>query len=439
MANGDSHRLGKGGACHYCSERRRKCQLSDENGTACLACLKSGRLCLPRKPNSRTQQKRKIEQTYNSYLRFENFMVLSISLYLIKCSRSPQSSRACSPPASKLLKMPSMTPSTTAKVQPKFLEDSRRPLSEIAMSSGHCGICNNLTRNSGEKKCDSLMLQCDIEACSTWYHLSCIQWGKDKRSILFSLTTGTHEFGLICEKCLGTDPEIYTDQVTKAIENLKSTIDISKDSLYNALDMTPDTVICEPLAIEKHKLHSRQKLDGFENGTAMQELAWARDENFHGFEENTIITLLQDLKNAVYRYDRQVYWLMDTLRDEHTNSYIENPLKEWQKIDPGHEFTKGSEWFELDDNTNIAPASHLPITAAMRLLLRATPSQSLVIPPELDGVTFSQVHTSLIFWFILDVIQNKRDIYEIPTMKPLRAMMSAVTNFGDSSNCFQNP
>jgi hypothetical protein len=130
--------------------------------------------------------------------------------------------------------------------------------------------------------------------------------------------------------------------------------------------------------------------------------------------------------------------MMDTLHDDPTNTYIEAPLKEWHKIDLGCEVTKGREWFELEDYTNTDPTSHLPITAALRLLLKTTLSQSLAMHPNLEKVTFSQVHMSLIYWFIFDVIQNKRDIYEIPNMKPLRAMMSAVTNFGDASKCFSS-
>ena len=160
----------------------------------------------------------------------------------------------------------------------------------------------------------------------------------------------------------------------------------------------------------------------------------AREEKFQGFEQKIIMSLLQEIDEAVYNYDREICWTKDLLRDG-DNSYIENPLKEWQKIDTGHELSEGSEWFQLHDYTNIASTSHQPITAALKLLLSTPNYQTLVISSGLEKITFSQVHMSLVYWFILDILADKRSIYELPNMKPLRAMMSAAANFGDASKC----
>ena len=176
------------------------------------------------------------------------------------------------------------------------------------------------------------------------------------------------------------------------------------------------------------------RLELLEHSQSPSQFALAREEKFQGFEQKTIVCLLHEIDEAVYNYDREVCWTKELLRDG-DNNYIENPLKEWQTIDPGHKLSEGSEWFKLHDYTNITPTSHQPITAALKLLLSTPNYEPLVISSGLEKITFSQVHMSLIYWFILDILNNQRNIYELPNMKPLRAMMSAVANFGDASKC----
>jgi hypothetical protein len=325
-------------------------------------------------------------------------------------------------------------PATAEKLQPADSQPPAPQTERVTIPSDACGICHKKTRNSGEKRSDSVMLQCDISTCNTWYHLSCIQWVKPERQILLSLTMGTKRFDFICAKCLGLQAEHYTNEVSRAVKNLKFTIETIKNRVYDDSDATPEACMYEPPALEKYNPSLGANAYGLEDGPGMLQFALTRDEKFQGFEQSRIIWFLREIDQVVYSYDREVCWTRKILRDG-SNSYIENPLQNWDTIDAGQEFTEGSEWFNLHDYTNIASTSHHPITAALRLLLKTPSDQKLAISSELGNITFSQVHMSLIYWFILDILSDKRNMYELPNMKPMRAMMAAVANFGDTSTC----
>jgi hypothetical protein len=305
--------------------------------------------------------------------------------------------------------------------------DSHLPLTQtdkITISSQVCSHCHKLERNSGETRSDCVMIECNVNTCDAWYHLSCIQGEMEEQSILLLFPkTGTKNFVFICPKCVAVQP--HDSEVYRAAESLEFAIETCKNRCYDGSDATPD-------AGEKYSSSSRAKAYGLEEGTGVTKFLLTRDEKFQGFQQSIITSLLGEIHEAIYNYDRQVYYAREILCDG-SNSYIQYPLNEWSTIDATHTLTEGSHWFSLQDYTNIASTSYQPITVALRLLLNTPHDQNIVISPELKELTFSKVHMSLIYWFILDILSNKRDLYELPNMEPMRAMMSAVANFGHAS------
>ena len=350
-----------------------------------------------------------------------------------------------------------MTPTVTSgKSLPVLLGEPEQPLPQtkkIMIQSGACGNCRQITRKSGGI-CDTQMLQCEIKTCQTWYHLSCIISTKRRRSILFSLKMGTKDFHFVCTKCLDALGDQYIDGVSSQIEHVKYIIEASNNGMNvgpEAISEGPEAIpkaygFYKPSAIEKPIPSLDEHTYELEDGLALSQFALTRDEKFQGFEQSIIMSLLGGIHQAIYNYDRQVCWTKQLMLDGN-NSYIKNPLeegdmidvgyplKEWDTIDVGYQLTEGSEWFRLDDYTNTPSTSHKPITASLRQLLRTPPDKQLTISSELDNVPFSRVHMGLIYWFVLDILSNKRNLYELPNMKPMRVMMSAVSTFGDTSKC----
>lgn len=278
------------------------------------------------------------------------------------------------------------------------------------------------------------MLECDIDSCQSWYHLSCIQWDKSRRCILISLTTGTKDFEFICEDCFSMQPSQYTNEVPQAFRHIKERIESIKKAAGPASEEIPEANIPESPPIQEHRPSIRVQAVGSwgldNSGTTEFELA--REEAFQGFQQGKIMGLLQDIDAAIYNYDREVHYT-NKLYSDGSDVYMDNPLSVWNVIDAGHDLVEGSEWFRLDDGRKNLSIGHHPITAALRLLLSTSIHRPLCIAPELKKLNFSQVHIGLIYWFVFDLLNNELNFYDIPNMKPLRAMMSAVADFGNAS------
>jgi hypothetical protein len=332
----------------------------------------------------------------------------------------------------------------SGKSQAALLSDPQPPLPQTenvtTIPSGACGNCHQIARKS-RAKTDILMLQCEIKTCLTWYHLSCIIGPKRGKSILFSHKMGTEDFHFVCTKCVNVLGDQYTDQVSCAIEHIKFTIEDVKnrgnagsDAISEGSDAISVAYMYEPLAIARHRLSLGEHAYGLDDGSGMSQFALTRDEKFQGLEQSIITSLLEEIYQAIYNYDRQVCYTRQLLVDD-VNTNINNPLEEWDMIDVGYNLTEGSEWFRLCDHMNTPSTSHKPITATLRQLLNTPQDKQLTISSELKSLPFSKIHMSLIYWFVLDILSSKINIYELPNMKPMRAMMAAVANFGDASKC----
>lgn len=168
------------------------------------------------------------------------------------------------------------------------------------------------------------------------------------------------------------------------------------------------------------------------NGTSKTEFELAKEERYQGFQKDIIESLLDKIEQAVYNYDREITCANDLFLD--TNDVLKwTPLKIWNQVDPGQDFISGKEWFHIDGTANNLSESHAPITAALRQMLGVPDDKPLQISADLKSLSSSQVHTALIDWFVLDLLNDELSMYNFPNMKPLRATQAAVANFGDAS------
>jgi len=296
-----------------------------------------------------------------------------------------------------------------------------------------CGICLKEQISSGEKKGDNVMLQCDINSCQRWYHLSCVQFKRGGNQIFQSHATGTKNAMLFCLECFNPKRKDLVDAVAQAEADFKMAMERIKQAVTAEKEGWPMPSVASP----------PQEQDGshaFEHDTPSLEMdpapttefELAKEDRYQGFQVETIKSLLADIEQDVYNYDREIVCANDLFLDG--NEVLKwTPLKVWDQIDPGRDFVSGKDWFHVDGTANNLSEGHAPITAALRRMLRTPDDKPLQISPDLENLSFSQVHTALINWFIFDLLNDELNIYHFPNMKPLRATQAAVANFGDAS------
>lgn len=158
----------------------------------------------------------------------------------------------------------------------------------------------------------------------------------------------------------------------------------------------------------------------------------AREDRYQCFQGDIVNSLLRNIEQSIYDYNREIEGAINLFLDE-SDVVKGTPLKFWDQIDPGHHLVTGKQWFNVDGTANNLSEGHAPITAALRQMLMTPDDKRLQISAELRELTFSQVHTALINWFVFDLLNNELDFYRFGYLKPLRATQKAVLDFGDAS------
>ena len=301
------------------------------------------------------------------------------------------------------------------------------------ISSDACGICKKEKVSSGETKGDSLMIKCDINSCTRWYHLSCVLFKSGRNRIFHSLTTGTKNATFFCPECFKPERKNLVNAVVQAESDFKMAMEKIKDAVTAENERWPKLLIPSPPQEQDNSYAFEHDTRALEMGAAPElDFEPAKEDKYQGFQAEIIESLLTDIEQAVYNYDREIICANDLFLDG--NDVLRwTPLKVWNQIDPGHDLVPGKEWFHVDGTTNNLSESHAPITAALRRMLRTPDDRPLQISPDLEDLSFSQVHMALINWFVFDLLNNELNIYNFPNMKPLRAMQAAAANFGDAS------
>lgn len=153
----------------------------------------------------------------------------------------------------------------------------------------------------------------------------------------------------------------------------------------------------------------------------------AKNEKLQGFDETEVKNLMRHLTESIFNFDLEVFEILERFA-----SYNKTPLGSWNTIDACSKIIPGKAWYLLDDVSGLT-GMHAPITAALRAILGIPRHMPFKIDPSYKSVPFSKVHVALIWSFVMDILLNKIDIYELPNMKTLRIMMSAIHSFADES------
>jgi hypothetical protein len=160
-----------------------------------------------------------------------------------------------------------------------------------------------------------------------------------------------------------------------------------------------------------------------------------RQEKYNGFDNNVVNSLVRNLHQAIFDYDIE---MQDTVVRSVAFSSIptQTPLAKWQLVDVHSSVAIGRPWFDTDEAGGKRPTCHASITTALRTMLGIPDGDSLSIASNLTNLTHSQVHIGIVSWFAFDIIDNRFDIFSLPNMKAMRAMMTAVVSTGEASKFF---
>jgi hypothetical protein len=288
-----------------------------------------------------------------------------------------------------------------------------------------------------QKVTSGVMIQCDIDGCGLWYHDSCIfkdNTKEPRKMLLFSSNQGMNVAAFICPKCLD-QPEGYTRyDISQEIRSILGRV----TSLLSGEEATPFENSQSPLPEEgSSQLISQQLL-----GQSLENVQWhegsatilprPRNEKYYGFDKSVICGLVRTLDECIFNYNKEVCDVIEAFGDPGDEA-SKVPLKTWQLIDARAAILAGQEWYQITDGTINPTKGHTPVTASLRKMLQIDRDSPLEIAASLENLKFSQVHQAFVSWFVIDVLGNRLDIFELPNMKPVRAMMTGVHQFGEES------
>jgi len=218
---------------------------------------------------------------------------------------------------------------------------------------------------------------------------------------------------VVCPKCIGQPEKGYDKAVHQAMKAFISTYETGKKQEIEKASSTE---------CPTHILSALDDID-FE---------LAREEKYNGFDDNLVHSLVRNLHQSIFDYDIEIQSTID--RSVATSDIpTRMPLTTWDFVDAHSSVASGQQWFDIDEAGVKRATRHAPITAALRTMLGITDGDPLMIASNLTNLTHSQVHTGLVSWFAFDVIDNRFDIYGLPNMKSMRAMMTAVASAGEAS------
>jgi hypothetical protein len=283
------------------------------------------------------------------------------------------------------------------------------------------------------------MVQCEIDACGRWYHFACL-WYDKKQHILVQRQTGPDNL-FICAIC-NEKPEARTSscvaeadaEVANIIKKVKRRLASTEDNEGEEDDEReiPDSPAHEaspPDASRKEELIIGLENTPWETHGALGFLP-ARNEKYNGFDENVVNDLVRKINQSVFNYNKEICDIVQVFGAPDDES-IHHPLKVWNLVDPSAGIVTGQKWYQCEGDGHLN--NHAPVTASLRSMMQVAGSENMKIRPNLYGLTFSQVHTAFVYWFVIDVLANEFDIFKLANMKPVRAMMTGVYNFGEES------
>lgn len=298
-----------------------------------------------------------------------------------------------------------------------------RQKSSRSNPSEECEIClNRPERRTWKNKLAGAKIawvQCQIKACELWYHLSCLflllhqEKLREPQSMVFYPASSRQINKFVCPKCV--------DQQRKGCD--KAVREATRKAFLNTFEVTKKQDI-EEISSTEGSTHILAALDDIE-------FEPAREERYSDFDDSLVNSLVRNLQQAIFDYDIEIESTIDRY-GAISDSPSQTPLATWELVDAHSSVALGQHWFEVGGKR---ATHHEPITTALRSILGIPSGDSLRIAANLEHLTRSQVHTSLVSWFVFDVIDNRQDMYALSNMKSMRAMMAGVASAGEASNC----
>lgn len=318
------------------------------------------------------------------------------------------------------------------------LRSSRTPAPQQSSTENEdCGLCKKPHRANAQHRADRLMIACDI--CGIWYHVTCLWFSKiSKPMIWFSPATGEGQSQeasqFICPKCLDPSEDRHrAEDLSKKLAKIREMLSGDHEPVPTGPQIASIAVKVEPEVLEHaQKTQRNRSLEPCETDEPVFQPT--KYDRYEGFGKGKIEDLVRRLDHSLLNYSREVKQSLDDFPDINT-VLLQNPLKEWERIDPAWCEVSGREWYTAEGlNTGPGPT---PLTAGLRRILGVPHGEALEIHSNLHVVSFSQVHKGLVALFVSDIVNNKLRVDEWHNMKAVRAMLPAIKNFADESKLFQ--
>jgi len=323
--------------------------------------------------------------------------------------------------------------------QPQPIQASPKAPAQLRKPSKSCSICAD-DQPSKKGLFKRGMIQCDIETCDQWFHIVCL-WdeAKDPRHshIVLSHATGLEDNTLfIYPKCVDQAAGNAEHYITKAKSELTGFVKRTKRRMLS--EDTEVEIIDTPVNTRSGKISEGDKLSNQIAERCPREhgdfpaLEPAREEKYQGFDEAEIRGLMRKGGQSIFDYNKETSDFIERFGDPKDES-LQFPLRAWTSIDPNALNASGENWYDDEAVDGNRWSRHGHLTASLRSMLHLEEKAPFSIPLELRGLTFSDVHTAFLGWFVIDFLENRFDLFQLPNMKSLRAMMAGVNQFGEAS------
>jgi hypothetical protein len=326
-----------------------------------------------------------------------------------------------------------------APPKPTSIHRSQLPRNQQIKNPKTCPICEVIPANqrSSSGRFNRKLIQCDINDCGLWYHDSCIleeKKNEPRKMLLFSANQGINNATFICPKCLDQSEEYMGNSITQAINSILGRVTSflgggEAKPLENS--QSPVPVGGPPPQSSQQPISQSLEILPWRVGNAST-LQRPRNEKYQGFDKSVIGGLVRKLDECIFNYNKEVCDIIEAFGDPEDEA-LKKPLKTWQLIDARAAIVAGREWYHLSDGSINPMKGHTPMTASLRTMLQIDRDEPLEIAASLGDLNFSQLHHAFISWFVIDILGNRLDIFELPNMKPLRIMMTGVHQFGEES------
>jgi len=253
--------------------------------------------------------------------------------------------------------------------------------------------------------------------------------------LLLFRTGGIDNIDFICPNCFTSTEHNRADDLKHEMAAFHNTIKVragdgrSESSVDTNLGKPePDL----PQSLEQEEPELKVIASGASGASYFEP---ASREKLQGFDEGEVNDLVRQLSNSINTYSLLVWEEINKL-DGGACDVLKKPLKKWKRVVRRTKIANQSS--QLEGTGRDESSSQLPITAMLRDMLDISVGQPLKIDHSLKSLPFVQVHDSIVGWFVYDVL-DKRNINDLPNMKPITSMSSAVAQFANESKSYAPP